>query len=219
MVQRGEPSCPFSAQSSEKLEPRGDENQGRGEVGWERGAQCGEKGSDGLFASGRRRGEGRGRTGAKLQRPPPAKGGEASPKCWAGRREAEGREGSKERGRKGRRGKRPSGCNFSRRLSRRSRRGKRRIQSQSVSLPAGGGESGRRRRRIKDGHQQLRETATTPHFPGWSLRVGPALMEKRGPRSAEAEAAAAGTLREGRREGARTKAGEGKGGSVAALAA
>ena len=99
----------------------------------------------------------------------------------------EGKEVGKEEGKAGGfRGR--SRCNFCGRLSRRSRRGKRRIQSQSVSqAAAGGGE----RRRIKDGHQPLRGTATAPHFPGWSLRGGPALMERRSPRSAEAEAAAA----------------------------
>lgn len=122
----------------------------------------------------------------------------------------EGKEVGKEEGKAGGfRGR--SRCNFCGRLSRRSRRGKRRIQSQSVrQAAAGGGE----RRRIKDGHQPLRGTATAPHFPGWSLRGGPALMERRNPRSAEAEAAAAGTQRGGggRRGGAGSGAGEGRGG-------
>lgn len=75
------------------------------------------------------------------------------------------------------------------------------------------------RRRIKDGHQQLRETATSPHFPGCPPRPGPALMERSSPCSAEAEAAA-GTRRGRRRGGAGTRAGEGSGGGgVAAPAA
>lgn len=58
-----------------------------------------------------------------------------------GQREAGRREGSgEEEGKAG--GKRKSGCNFCGRLSRRSRRGKRRILSQSVRQPAGGGETG-----------------------------------------------------------------------------
>ena len=132
----------------------------------------------------------------------------------------EGKEVGKEEGKAGGfRGR--SRCNFCGRLSRRSRRGKRRIQSQSVSqAAAGGGE----RRRIKDGHQPLRGTATAPHFPGWSLRGGPALMERRSPRSAEAEAAAAaaaGTQRGGggRRGEAGSGAGEGRGGGGGGVAA
>lgn len=184
----------------------------------------------GACASGREAGQGQEGTGARLWLRA------SSARCLQkgvdrlvgrrGKREAQGREGSRERGRKGRRVKRKSGCNFCGRRGRRSGRGKRRIQSQSVRRPAGGGESGRssssgrRRRRIKDGHRQLRETAAAPHWPGCCPRGGPALMESRGPSSAEAEAAAAaGTQRGGGRGRAGSRAGEGRGGGVAAPAA
>lgn len=86
----------------------------------------------------------------------------------------------------------------------------------SQSAPAAGG--GGRGRRIKDGLRQLRGAAAAPRFPGWSPRAGPALMETRSRRSAEAEAAA-GTQRGGGRGGTRTPAAEGEGGGVAAPAA
>lgn len=92
MVKGREPSCPFSAQSSEKLEPSGVRAAGEGRWGGRGEPSTGRKGVTGCLrqaGKGERDGEepGLNSSARRLQ-----KGTKPAPKCWAGGKPREGEE-------------------------------------------------------------------------------------------------------------------------------